>query len=229
MRSSVEHWKDWRRDRRYADSLCVSVLMLAGCAAPTSYMGIDISKPAPAFTLSPEQAAFFRAQNLLYDKAQAAGCIPSKPVDKAADAPVGEGIVEPDAGQRTACRTIALQLVTLEMRRPALALKRSYADMPLTALASEAQGGSKQAQLELASASKRAAAWSGMSARRENSTDRRRAIAAGRSGSIRHPWAMAPAGGQFRLIPDRSGAGWLKRSGGWRGWSECGSNLAAQS
>ena len=149
MRSSVEHWKDWRRDRRYADSLCVSVLMLAGCAAPTSYMGIDISKPAPAFTLSPEQAAFFRAQNLLYDKAQAAGCIPSKPVDKAADAPVGEGIVEPDAGQRTACRTIALQLVTLEMRRPALALKRSYADMPLTALASKAQGGSKQAQLEL--------------------------------------------------------------------------------
>jgi hypothetical protein len=149
VRSSVEHWKDWRRDRRYADSLCVSVLMLAGCAAPTSYMGIDISKPAPAFTLSPEQAAFFRAQNLLYDKAQAAGCIPSKPVDKAADAPVGEGIVEPDAGQRTACRTIALQLVTLEMRRPALALKRSYADMPLTALASEAQGGSKQAQLEL--------------------------------------------------------------------------------
>jgi len=123
--------------------------MLAGCAAPTSYMGIDISKPAPAFTLSPEQAAFFRAQNLLYDKAQAAGCIPSKPVDKAADAPVGEGIVEPDAGQRTACRTIALQLVTLEMRRPALALKRSYADMPLTALASKAQGGSKQAQLEL--------------------------------------------------------------------------------
>jgi len=149
VRSSVEHWKDWRRDRRYADSLCVSVLMLAGCAAPTSYMGIDISKPAPAFTLSPEQAAFFRAQNLLYDKAQAAGCIPSKPVDKAADAPVGEGIVEPDAGQRTACRTIALQLVTLEMRRPALALKRSYADMPLTALASKAQGGSKQAQLEL--------------------------------------------------------------------------------
>jgi len=150
VRLMSEHWRDWRHDRRLAVSLCtlVAIGMLAGCAAPTSYMGIDIRNPAPAFTLSPEQAAFFQARNFLYAKAQAAGCIASEPEDKA-DAPVGEGVGGPDAGQRAACRTIALQLVTLELRRPALAFERSYAAMPLTALASEAQGGSKQAQMEL--------------------------------------------------------------------------------
>ncbi|WP_173205316.1 SEL1-like repeat protein [Sphingopyxis sp. BSNA05] len=151
MRSGFENSGGWQRMRRLTLAMAAVLLtaVQAGCAAPTSYMGIDISKPAPAFTLSPEQAGFFRAQNMLYNQAQAAGCISSKPADEAADAPVGEGIGEANAGQPAVCRAIALRLALLELRRPALVFERSYADMPLTALASEAQGGSKQAQLEL--------------------------------------------------------------------------------
>ena|GEM_PF-1352334 len=123
--------------------------MLAGCAAPTHYMGIDISNPAPAYLLSPEQAAFFQEQNLLLAKAQAAGCIPTEPDGKAVGVPIGEGARKPDADQNTTCHAIAEQLATLETRRLALVLHRSHPAMPLTALASEAQRESKQAQLEL--------------------------------------------------------------------------------
>lgn len=155
MRSIGEQGEGLRRNRRVAVSLRTLALValltgvLAGCAAPTHYMGIDISNPAPAYTLSPEQIAFFQEQNLLLAQAQAAGCIPAEPDSKAADVQVGEDVPGSNADQRAACHAIAVQLAMLETRRPALAFRRSYADMPLTALASEAQRGSKQAQLEL--------------------------------------------------------------------------------
>lgn len=136
MRSRVEHWRDWRRCKRFIVPLCA--LIATGCAAPTSYMGIET---APTFALSPEQAAFFQEKNILFAKAQAAGCIPATPDEKPAAAW--------DADQSAACQAIAQQLAELEQRRPALVLGRSYADMPLPQLASAAQGGNKEAQLEL--------------------------------------------------------------------------------
>jgi len=113
-------------------------LIATGCAAPTSYMGIET---APAYALSPEQLAVFQEQDVLFAKAQAAGCIPEAPDEKPAAAL--------DADQSAACHAIAQQLAELEQRRPALILGRSYADMPLPQLASAAQGGNKEAQLEL--------------------------------------------------------------------------------
>tara|TARA_R110002124_G_scaffold68699_5_gene185550 strand:+ start:1378 stop:2067 length:690 start_codon:yes stop_codon:yes gene_type:complete len=159
VRSIGEQGEGLRRNRRLAVFLralapvALVTGVLAGCAAPTHYMGIDISNPAPAFALSPEQIAFFQEQNLLLAQAQAqaqaVGCIPAEPDSKAADVQVGEDVPVSNADQRAACHAIAEQLAMLETRRPALAFKRSYADMPLTALASEAQRGSKEAQLEL--------------------------------------------------------------------------------
>jgi len=152
VRSIVEQGWGLQRDLRFAFAMralapvALLTAMLAGCAAPTHYMGIET---APAFALSPEQAAFFQEQNLLFARAQAAGCIPTEPNDKAVDVPVGEEVRVLDTDQPEACHEIAEQLAELETRRPALAFKRSYADMPLSQLASEAQRGSKQAQLEL--------------------------------------------------------------------------------
>lgn len=115
--------------------------MLASCAAPTSYMGIDISNPAPAFALSPEQIAFFQEQNLLFAKAQAAGCIPTDPDDNR--------VAELGGDQSAACQAITEQFATLEASLPDLVLKRGYADTPIAQLANAAQSGNKTAQLEL--------------------------------------------------------------------------------
>lgn len=51
--------------------------------------------------------------------------------------------------RRERCHAIAEQLVDLEARRPSPTVQRDYTVMPLSTLASAAQGGDKQAQLEL--------------------------------------------------------------------------------
>lgn len=143
MRIIAEHGKGLLRNLRCAAAMGALILtgMLSGCAAPTSYMGIDIGNSASAVALSPEQEAFFQEQNLLFARAQAAGCIVSAADEKQA--------AQRDADQQRACHVIAEQLADLEHRRPELVLTRNYSDMPLPQLASEAQGGSKEAQLEL--------------------------------------------------------------------------------
>ncbi|WP_323800837.1 SEL1-like repeat protein [Parasphingorhabdus sp.] len=213
MRSIGRQSDDLQRNRRLAVFLralapiAVMTGMLAGCAAPTSFMGIDISNPAPAYTLSPEQLAFFQEQNLLLAQAQAAGCIPTGPEGKVAEGPVGEGAREIGKGQPVACHEIAEQLAILETRRPALAFKRSYADMPLTALASEAKRGSKQAQLELGI---RFEEGKGVE-RALNKARKLYAMAASDSGGT--IWVYSPAvgnGTKGRTIPVNTGP---KRSG----------------
>jgi len=147
VRSIVEQGWGLQRNLRFAFAMRalapVALLtgILSGCAAPTHYMGIDISNPAPAYPLSPEQAAFFQEQNLLFAKAQAAGCIPTGPDDNR--------VAELGGDQSAACQAITEQFATLEASLPDLVLKRGYADMPIAQLANAAQSGNKTAQLEL--------------------------------------------------------------------------------
>jgi len=117
-------------------------LTLAACTAPSNYFGIDISNPAPEFTLNEKQKTWLAERKKIRDTANFYDCFVKESAEEGETA-------KPDIATAKTCSSLATQLKVLNLLRPEFNHVRDYTAMPLSTLASKAQGGDKQAQLEL--------------------------------------------------------------------------------
>jgi len=124
--------------RTLAMCALVTALALSACAAPSSYMGIDISNPAPEFTLNEDQKVYFKDRRLVLVKAKEAGCIAED-----------EKPLLLSAKQLAACDGMADEYFALERDKPVFDFVRQYQEMQISTLGAKAQSGDKHAQLEL--------------------------------------------------------------------------------